>query len=63
MVNAHWETGTFQLPNLNNQKWYRFIDTSLQGEQTILDDENLQVLGNQDHYLIGARTVVVLIGR
>jgi hypothetical protein len=46
-----------------NQKWYRFIDTSLQGELAIMDDENLQVLGDQDYYLIGARTVVVLIGR
>jgi pullulanase/glycogen debranching enzyme len=63
IANAYWETLSFQLPNLNNQKWHRFIDTSLPGELAIMDDENLQVLGDQDHYLIGARTVVVLIGR
>jgi isoamylase len=63
IANAHWETGTFQLPNLNKQKWHRFIDTSLPGELTIMNDENLQVLGDQSYYLIGARTVVVLIGR
>lgn len=63
IANAYWETGTFQLPNLNNKRWHRFIDTSLPGELAIMDDENLQVIGDQDQYLIGARTVVVLIGR
>jgi isoamylase len=63
IANAHWETGTFQLPLLNHQKWYRFIDTSLPGDLAIMDDEKLQVLGDQSHYLVGARTVVVLISR
>jgi isoamylase len=63
IANAHWETGIFQLPGLNNRKWHRFVDTSLPGELAIMDEANLQVLDNQDHYLTGARTVVVLIGR
>ena len=63
IANAHWETGTFQLPHRNHQKWYRFIDTSLPGDLAIMDNEKLQVLGDQSHYLVGARTVVVLIGR
>ena len=63
IANAHWETGAFQLPPLNHQKWHRFIDTGLPGELAIMDDEQLQVVGDQSHYLVGARTVVVLIGR
>jgi len=63
IANAHWEAGTFQLPGFNHQKWYRFIDTSLPGELAIMDDEKLQVLGDQSYYLVNARTVVVLIGR
>ncbi|MFA6072388.1 MAG: alpha-amylase family glycosyl hydrolase, partial [Janthinobacterium sp.] len=63
IANAYWEALTFQLPNLDNLNWYRFIDTSLPGEIAIMDDENLQKIDDQDHYLIGARTVVVLIGR
>ncbi len=63
IANAHWEAGTFQLPNLSHQKWHRFIDTSLPGELAIMDDENLQILDDQSHYPMGARTVVVLIGR
>jgi glycogen operon protein len=63
IANAHWETGAFQLPPLNHQKWHRFIDTGLPGELAIMDDEQLQVLGDQSHYLVSARTVVVLIGR
>ncbi|MEI6066314.1 MAG: glycogen debranching protein GlgX [Methylococcaceae bacterium] len=63
IANAYWKTATFQLPTLNNQKWCRFIDTSLPGELAIMDDENLHVLVDQSHYLIGARAAVVLIGR
>ena len=63
IANAYWETLAFQLPDLNDQKWHRFIDTSLAGELAIMDDENLQVLGDQGLYLIGGRSVVVLISR
>ncbi|MDD2659274.1 MAG: glycogen debranching protein GlgX [Methylococcales bacterium] len=63
IANAYWEALTFQIPNLNNKKWRRFIDTSLPGEIAIIDNENLQALDDQDHYMVGARTVVVLIGR
>ncbi|MDD2723166.1 MAG: glycogen debranching protein GlgX [Methylovulum sp.] len=63
IANAHWETGSFQLPPLKHKKWHRFIDTSLPGELAIMEDEQLPVLDDQDHYLVGARTVLVLIGR
>jgi len=63
IANAHWETGWFQLPKLEYKKWHRFIDTSLSGECAIMDDGEYQVLGDQSHYLIGARTVVVLIAK
>jgi len=63
IANAYWDTLAFQLPGLNDQKWHRFIDTSLPGELAIMDDENLQALGDQSLYLIGGRSVVVLISR
>ena len=63
IANAYWEALTFQLPDLDKKKWHRFIDTSLPGENAIMDNENLRALDDQNHYLIEARTVVVLIGR
>jgi len=63
IANAYWEALVFQLPKLDNQKWYRFIDTSLSGELAIMDNENLELLCAQEHYLVAARTVVVLISR
>ena len=63
IANAYWEALVFQLPKLDNQKWYRFIDTSLSGELAIMDNENLELLCAQEYYLVAARTVVVLISR
>jgi isoamylase len=63
IANAHWETETFQLPNLNNKKWYRFIDTNLLGENAILENTNLEALIVQNQYDVSGRSVVVLIGR
>lgn len=62
IANSHWEAGIFQLPNLNNQKWHRFVDTSLPGESAILESSNLEKIAAQHQYLVAARTVVVLIG-
>lgn len=62
IANSHWEAGTFQLPELNDKKWHRFIDTSLPGEFAILESSNLENLAVQHQYLVEARTVVVLIG-
>lgn len=60
IANAHWENASFQLPILNQQKWYRFIDTSLPDDLAIMDDDKLQIIDDQ-HYLVEGRTVVVLI--
>lgn len=63
IANTHWENDIFQLPNLHEQQWYRFIDTHLPDDSAILEETNLKLLDDQHHYLVGARTVVVLISR
>jgi isoamylase len=61
IANAHWEAGVFELPNLNNQKWHRFIDTSLPGELAIIENNDVKVLGDQYCYTVNGRSVVVLL--
>lgn len=61
IANAHWEKALFQLPVLNQQKWHRFIDTSLPGDLAIVDDDQLPLMEDQYCYPIGARSVAVLI--
>ncbi|MEQ1557944.1 MAG: glycogen debranching protein GlgX [Methyloglobulus sp.] len=63
IANAHCESTEFQLPTPSNQKWHRFIDTSLPGELAIMDNNALAVLNDQHCYRVMDRSVVVLISR
>ncbi len=63
IANAHSESTEFQLPKSSNQKWHRFIDTSLPGELAIMDNNALAVLNDQHCYRVMDRSVVVLISR
>ncbi|NOS88651.1 MAG: glycogen debranching protein GlgX [Methylococcaceae bacterium] len=63
IANAHWQGANFQLPNLNNQRWYRFVDTNLPGDLAIMDEAHMPALTDPHHYFVAARTTVVLVAR
>ncbi|NOS88648.1 MAG: hypothetical protein HOP34_08955 [Methylococcaceae bacterium] len=51
------------MPNLNNQRWYRFVDTNLPGDLAIMDEAAMPALTDPHHYFVAARTTVVLVAR
>jgi glycogen operon protein len=64
IANAHWESLTFELPALSSQKqWYRFVDTWLAPPDDICHAGAEPPLANPQHYGVGPRTVVVLVGQ
>jgi glycogen operon protein len=62
-ANAYWEPLPVTLPTASEQTWYRVIDTMLASPRDIAEPGNEQPLEDQAHYLIGPRSVVVLLGR
>lgn len=62
IANSHWESHEFELPKLAEGKfWYRIIDTSLTPPLDIAEEGTEQLLGNQQSYWVGSRSVVVLM--
>lgn len=62
IFNAYWETLDFELPSVSNHRkhsWRRWIDTSLDSPQDIVEWQNAP--SAQGHtYLAGARSVAIL---
>ncbi len=60
--NAYWEPIEVELPDVENRRWYRVVDTSLPHGEDIVPDEQAVFLG--DHtYEIQPRSSIVLIAR
>ena len=62
IANAHWEPHRFELPS-TGLPWRRFIDTMLPPGGDISEIGEESPLPEQDSYLAGPRSTVVLIGR
>ncbi len=62
IANNHNEAFDFELPKLDGSQWCRFADTSLNGDEAIVECEHLPQLDNQRSYRVNGRTVVVLVG-
>ena len=63
-MNMHWESHVFQLPQLpEGRQWRLFADTSLPSPQDICEPGQEHLLPEQDRYLLGARCVIILVGR
>lgn len=61
--NFHWEPKEFALPNLaDKQKWYRILDTSVSGGETIFEDAGEQ-LENQKLVEGKPRSISIFVGR
>jgi glycogen operon protein len=63
-MNMHWDRHAFQLPRLpKGRKWRRFVDTALPAPHEIREPGKERLLPDQDQYAIGARSVIILVGR
>jgi isoamylase len=63
-LNMHWESHMFELPRLRgNAKWHVFANTSMSTPEDIYSPGEEKLLENQLHFLIGARSMFILVGR
>lgn len=61
-ANSFWEPLKFRLPELDtNQKWHRFLDTSLESPEDITETGKEFCLKIQKSYKIAPRSMIVLI--
>jgi isoamylase len=63
-MNMHWEAHDFELPRLpEDARWHVFANTDMKPPQDVVAAGQEVILENQASFLVGARSVVVLIGR
>jgi glycogen operon protein len=62
MFNMYWDAVEFQIPTIDGLNWYRSVDTGEASPNDISAPEDM-VLINQPTYLVGGRSVVVLVSR
>jgi isoamylase len=63
IANAHWEEHVFELPHLSERRWCRVVDTMQMPPHDIAEPGAEDVLADQRRYVVGPRSVVVLIGK
>ena len=62
--NMHWEPHEFALPNLpRGMEWRIVIDSSDDASGCIYTPEQERQMPEQKKYMVGARTIIVCIGR
>jgi glycogen operon protein len=62
MFNAHWESQRFNLPPRGGKwGWRRLVDTNLASPDDIVEENAAVVLRPHDHYVVAARSAVILI--
>jgi isoamylase len=63
-MNMYWESLGFDLPGLpESMQWHIFANTDMAPPEDIWDPGKEPVLGDQHHFLLGARSVAILVGR
>ena len=63
-MNMYWNGLHFELPALPpEKKWYLFANTDMPAPADICENGKESLLDNQHEFLVGARSVVVLIGK
>lgn len=64
VFNSYWEALLFELPTLaDGRKWRKKVDTSLDSPYDIADEGGEILLENRKEYLVGPRSVIVLLGK
>jgi isoamylase len=60
----HWGALPFELPRLpKGMQWHVFVNTSVPQPEDVYDPGQEPCLANQESFLVGARSVVILVGR
>jgi glycogen operon protein len=59
---AFWEPLTIELPEMENQRWYRVVDTSLPVGEDIVPEEEAFFLP-EITYVVRPRSTIVLVAR
>ena len=63
-MNMHWESHDFEVPALpSGLRWYVSANTGMQSPADSWAPGAEPVLGDQEYILVGARSVVVLVGK
>ena len=63
-MNMHWAHHAFQLPRLpKDRKWRLFVDTAAPTPHEICAPGEERLLRDQNQYALGARSVIILVGR
>lgn len=63
-MNMHWEAHDFELPGVpDGVRWHVFANTDMKPPLDIMLPGQEVIIENQTKFLVGARSVVVLIGR
>ena len=61
-MDIHDLTITIPKPS-NGRKWYRSIDTSISNRTTVLLSGQEETLNSQEHYVLVANSILVLISK
>lgn len=63
-INMYWDALDFDLPQLSeNRKWHVAINTAMAHPETYYPHNEEPVLNDQHSFIVGARSVVVLVGK
>jgi isoamylase len=63
-LNSHWEAHSFELPRLPiGMKWHVFVNTSMEPPEDVWEPGSEPLLQEQAWFLLGPRSVVILVGR
>ena len=62
MLNMYWSGLEFEIPQLKSRNWFKVIDTAQESPLDILDPCQ-EVLIEEDRYLVGDRSIVVLVSQ
>jgi isoamylase len=63
-MNMFWDALVFEIPRLSEgRKWHVAANTSMPHPETFFPVNHEPELENQDSFIVGARSIVVLIGR
>jgi glycogen operon protein len=63
-MNTHWEALPFELPRLpDGLAWHVAVNTAAPEGEDSWDIDKEPLLGDQGSFLMGSRSVAILIGR
>jgi glycogen operon protein len=63
-MNMYWDALPFEIPGLPaGSKWHVFANTSAPPPQDAWEPGNEPLLEDQERFLVGGRSVVILVGK